>query len=160
MTQRTIVPPPILPLTVEDARELLAPCLLKLCSEHGPKKVATAIGGADDKTVRDARDEKSTLGLHYVANLLPLDGTALDPFLKRVGRRSVPDGAVCDTDAGDRACESKVLRAALALSVALADDQRITPDEVRDNRETIEDAIEALTGLLGKLRAPSLRSVR
>lgn len=151
MTQRTIVPPPICPLTVEDARELLAPTLLKLCSDHGPKRVGLAIGGADEKTIRDARDEKSSLSLHYAANLLPLEGTALDPFLERVGRRSVPVGAVCDTDAEDRACESKVLKAALALSVALADDQRISPEEVRQNRAAIEDAIGALQGLLGKL---------
>lgn len=153
------VPPSGMPLTVEDARELLAPVLLKLCSKHGPKRVAIAIGGADVKTVRGARDEKSTLGLHYVANLLRLDGKAFDPFLKQVGRRSVPDGAVCDTDVTDRACESKVLRAALALSLALADDDQISADEVRANLPAIEEAIEALTALLGKLPAAKLRSV-
>lgn len=151
MTQPTIVLPPVMPLTVDDTRELLAPALRRLCSGHGPTKVGIAIGGADEKTVRDARDEKSLLSLHYAANLLSFDGTAFDPFLERVGRRSVPIGAVCDTDAADRASESKVLKAALALSVALADDDKISPGEVKQNRATIEDAIAALQGLLGKL---------
>lgn len=151
MGDRAIIPPSVMPLTVEDARELLAPSLLRLCSEHGPTRVAQAVGGADPKTIRDARDEKSLLSLHYAANLLPYDPLALDPFLKRVGRRSVPDGAVCDTDVADRACESKVLKAALALSVALADDDKISAEEVRANRATIDEAIVALQGLLGKL---------
>ena len=150
MPHRSEVLPPVMPLTVEDARELLAPSLLRLCSDHGPKRVAAAIGGADEKTVRDARDEKSTLSLQYAANLLALDGRAFDPFLERVGRRSVPIGATCDTDAADRACESKVLKAALALSVALADDQRITAEEVRQNLGAFEDAIAALQSVLGK----------
>jgi hypothetical protein len=51
----------------------------------------------------------------------------------------------------DRARESKVLKAALALSVALADDDTITPDEVRANRATIEAARDALDELLRKL---------
>lgn len=51
----------------------------------------------------------------------------------------------------DRARESQVLRAALTLSIALADDNEITADEVRENRATIEAARDALTELLGKL---------
>ena len=150
MTHRPNVLPSVMPLTVDDAREMLAPALRKLCSDHGPTKVGLAVGGADEKTIRDARDEKSLLSLHYAANLLPYDGTAFDSFLARAGRRSVPIGSVCDTD--DRGTESSVLKAALALSVALSDDNKISAEEVRQNRATIEDAIAALTGLLGKLR--------
>ena len=51
----------------------------------------------------------------------------------------------------DRHCESSVIKAALALSVALADDNEITPAEVRSNRATIETARDALEALLGKL---------
>jgi hypothetical protein len=144
------VRPPVFPLTEHDAREILAKPLLRACSTHGPTRVAGAIGGADEKTVRNARDEKSTLRLDYAANLLLIDGTALDGFLERVGRRSVPLGASCDTDT-DRARESSVLKAALALSIALADDDQITPNEVRANRKTIEDARNALDQLLAKL---------
>jgi hypothetical protein len=55
-------------------------------------------------------------------------------------------------DEHDRARQSKVLKAALALSIALEDDDHIDAEEVRQNRATIETAIDALQGLLGKLR--------
>jgi len=51
----------------------------------------------------------------------------------------------------DRIRGSKVLKAALALSVALEDDDEITPDEVRGNRSTIEQARDALDELLRKI---------
>lgn len=51
----------------------------------------------------------------------------------------------------DQACESHVLKAALALSVAL-EDGTITPEEIRQNRQTIENARDALDGLLSRLR--------
>jgi len=56
MMQRNNVFPSGIALTVEDARELLAPKIRRLCSAHGPKRVAKAIGGADAKTVSNARD--------------------------------------------------------------------------------------------------------
>jgi hypothetical protein len=51
----------------------------------------------------------------------------------------------------DRERSSKVLRAALALSIALEDDDEITAIEVRQNRATIEAARDALGELLCKL---------
>jgi hypothetical protein len=149
MTQRSNVLPPALALTELDARELLAKPLLSACSKHGPKSIGATIG-CDEKTVRNARDEKSTLRLDFAANLLRIDGTAFDPFLARVGRRSVPINATCDTDA-DRTQQNKVLKAALALSIALEDDDQISPEEVRRNRATIETARDALDALLAKL---------
>ncbi|MFE8106933.1 hypothetical protein DTL00_12870 [Sphingomonas melonis] len=55
------------------------------------------------------------------------------------------------TAQADRACQSMVLKAALALSIALEDDDEITPSEVRANRGTIEEARDALDGLLRKI---------
>lgn len=52
----------------------------------------------------------------------------------------------------DRACETSVLTAALALSVALGDDGKITDEEIRRNRASIESAVDALRGLLGRLK--------
>ena len=139
-----------MPLTELDARELLSKSLLSLCSKHGPSRVGKAIGGVNEKTVRKARDEQATLKLHSSANLLLLDGTAFDPILKHFGRRSAPIDAVCDTDA-DRTRQNKVLKAALALSEALEDDNQVSPEEVRQNRATIEAARDALDQMLAKL---------
>src|SRR3546814_8909093 len=87
MTSRSNVRPPIVPLTEYDARELLSKPLVDLCAEHGPTRVAGSVG-CDEKTIRNARDEKSTLRLDFASNLLALDGRALDPILNHYGRRS------------------------------------------------------------------------
>jgi hypothetical protein len=52
----------------------------------------------------------------------------------------------------DREHESSVLQAALALSIALADDNEITAREIRANRQTIEAARDALDALLSRVR--------
>lgn len=156
MTRRSIVAPSCSPLTDLECRELLSRPLLRLCSAYGPTKVAVTIGCKTDKTVRNARDERSTLGLYNAANLLLLDPTALDGILAHFGRRSVPIGATCNTD--DRVAQSSVLKAALALSIALEDDDQIDADEVRQNRQTIEAAVDALNGLLGKLNPKAVRA--
>lgn len=143
------VRPPVVPLTELDARELLARPLLALTQRLGPQRVAKA-AGCNEKTIRNARDEKSTLRLDYVANLLLLDPAALDAVLGHYGRRSVPTDSTCDTDT-DRGRQSSVLKAALALSLALEDDDEVTALEVRANRATIEAARNALDALLTKL---------
>lgn len=48
----------------------------------------------------------------------------------------------------DRVRQSKVLEAALALSVALQDDGEVSPGEVRDNLKQLEDARDALDELI------------
>ena len=50
----------------------------------------------------------------------------------------------------DRSCESKVLKAALAFSLALEDGE-ITSEEVRSNRATLENARDAIEAQLAKL---------
>lgn len=52
----------------------------------------------------------------------------------------------------DRSHESSVLKAALALSVALSDDNQITAREIRANRGTIEAARDALEALLCRVK--------
>jgi hypothetical protein len=61
-------------------------------------------------------------------------------------------------DTSDREKGSAVLRAALALSIALEDDDAIDEREVRTNRADIEAAIDALTGLLRKLTPREVRA--
>ncbi len=55
----------------------------------------------------------------------------------------------------DRGRESKVLKAALALSIALSDDNEVDAEEVRANRATIEAARDSLDDLLRKLEPRS-----
>src|SRR3546814_1301758 len=69
-----------------------------VCSSDLPTRVAGSVG-CDEKTIRNARDEKSTLRLDFASNLLALDGRALEPILNHYGRRTVPVDATCDTDA-------------------------------------------------------------
>lgn len=51
---------------------------------------------------------------------------------------------------GDRLIQSKVLKAAHALSVAMEDDDQISALEIRQNRGVIEEARDALDALLRK----------
>jgi len=76
-------------LTDSDARHLLADGLLRTCHQHGPSRVALETG-CDEKTIRRARDEESTLGLACVLNLLDIDQHALDALLAAKGVMLVP----------------------------------------------------------------------
>ena len=150
MTQRSNVLPPAIPVTVEDAREILSRTLLRLCSEHGPSAVARSIGGCEDKTVRDARDEKSTLRLDYAVNLLLLDGMALDGFLARVGRRSVPVDAVCSTDALP-AMTGAVHKLVVAASTNSRAGQALANCELLDSELELRQAFNAIGALLQRI---------
>lgn len=76
-------------LTDADARHLLADGLLRACHVHGPSRVGLEIG-CDEKTVRRARDEESTLGLACSWNLLDVDEHALDALAASKGVMLVP----------------------------------------------------------------------
>ena len=77
------------PLTDADARHLLADGLLRSCHQHGPSRVAL-VTGCDEKTIRRARDEESTLGLACTWNLLDIDSHALDALAASKGVMLVP----------------------------------------------------------------------
>lgn len=76
-------------LTDADARHLLAYGLLRVCHRLGPSKVAVETG-CDEKTIRRARDEESTLGLACAVNLLDIDDHVLDALLASKGKMLVP----------------------------------------------------------------------
>ena len=78
------VRPPVTKLTDADARRLLADGLLRVCHSLGPSRVALETG-CDEKTIRRARDEESTLGLACALNLLDVDETALDALVAAKG---------------------------------------------------------------------------
>lgn len=86
MPHRSNVRPSGKRLTEEDARKALSFGLLRLTSNHGPSRVGLE-AGCDEKTIRNARDQKSTLRLDLALNLLALDHTALDELLSKYGFR-------------------------------------------------------------------------
>lgn len=121
-----IVPPAFVPLTEDDARELTRNLLVPLCQNLGPLRVSKVLG-CDEKTVRNARDETSTLRIDLLANALGLNPEALDGFLLRAGRRSVPIECVGAAD-GDALCN--LLKVSHLLSMALSDQS--TPGALDD----------------------------
>lgn len=76
-------------LTDTDARHLLADGLLRSCHTYGPSRVA-AEAACDEKTIRRARDEESTLHLASSWNLLDIDPHALDALAGAKGMMLVP----------------------------------------------------------------------
>lgn len=83
------VRPSVRKMTDADARHLLADGLLRACHIHGPSRVAVE-AGCDEKTIRRARDEESTLHLASVLNLLDIDQRALDALMAAKGKMLVP----------------------------------------------------------------------
>lgn len=89
--------PNIPKLTDVDARHLLSDGIIRACGKLntigggtlGPSRVGMAIG-CDEKTVRRARDQESTLGLACAVNLLDVDPSALDALLAAKGYILVP----------------------------------------------------------------------
>lgn len=82
------VPPPVRPLTEDDYRHLVAEGLLRPTHDQGPTRVGLTIG-CDEKTVRGARDKRSTLRGDLQWNLLLVDEHALDPLAARFRKRLV-----------------------------------------------------------------------
>jgi hypothetical protein len=83
------VRPSVRRLTDADARHLLADGLLRACHQFGPSRVALETG-CDEKTIRRARDEESTLNLACTFNLLDVDPHALDALAAAKGVMLVP----------------------------------------------------------------------
>lgn len=97
MVQRNSVRPNVRPLVDADVRLLLSDGLIRACGlpnqvgggTLGPTRVGMAIG-CDEKTVRRARDQESTLGLACAINLLDVAPGALDALFAAKGFRLAP----------------------------------------------------------------------
>ena len=139
------VRPIIRRLTDEDARHLLADGLLRLCHEHGPSRVALE-AGCDEKTIRRARDEQSTLGLACVVNLAAMDPASLNALFGAVGLKLVPTDAGED-NRGTASCITKLL---LQLSVAL-EDGLVDDRELAGMRTAIDEAGKAVDAMRERL---------
>lgn len=86
---RQRVLPSVLARTEADTRHALAYDIARLCHNHGPQRIGLTIG-CDEKTVRSARDEVSSLKLHNAFNLLVVDSGALDSVGALYGVAIVP----------------------------------------------------------------------
>lgn len=150
IADRETVRPSVGLLTEDDAREMLASVLLPLCQAQGPTRVARSLGGVDEKTVRNARDEKSLLSFDTAANLLALDPHAFEPVLNHFGRRSVPIGTTCDTDAlpAMTGAVHKLVVAAVPGSCGRASLSNV---ELLDAGHVIQTAFDALGVLLNRI---------
>lgn len=108
---------PVLPRittrTEADARHALAKDLLRICHIHGPQRVGLTVG-CDEKTIRDARDQKSTLKLHNAFNLLAIDEGALDSLAAEWGVQIVRLPACADDTHATADCSRPVPHLALA----------------------------------------------
>lgn len=147
MASSNQVRPPVSRLTDADARHLLAKGLIKVCHDAGPSRVALEIG-CDEKTIRRARDEESTLGLASVVNLAVYDPEATRALWEAVGKRLV------DTDGSetpDLTLPCIVTRFLLQLSLAL-EDGHLDNRELARMRPQIEDLGRAIDGLRERLK--------
>ena len=145
------VRPSVPPLTDDDVREAVRAVLLPLCSDHGPTRVAKALGGdVDERTIRRARDEQTTLQAATLVNLLALDPHALDGFLTHYGRRSVPSDAICTSDPLP-AMTGAVHKLVVAASPTSDEGAHLSRAELLDAKPQIRAAFDALGSLLGRI---------
>lgn len=143
------VRPPVCRLTDSDARHHLAAGLIRVCHEHGPSRIALETG-CDEKTIRRARDEQSTLGLACVVNLATFDPSALSDLFGAVGMKLVP------LDGGEvtRSSASSITKLLLELSVAL-EDGRVDDRELAGMRDAIDDAGRTIDAMRERLSVRS-----
>lgn len=129
MSQCSNVRPSVKRITEQDARQNLSFGLLRLTAKHGPSRVGLE-AGCDEKTIRNARDQKSTLRLDLALNLLSLDPTALDELLAASGFRLIPMHAAAAND----------LHTAAGLLDGASEMIRAHEDGIREPQETMRIA--------------------
>lgn len=153
------VRPPVVAITELDAREALAKPLLALCSIHGPKKVALTLG-MNEKNVRNARDEKSTLRIDRAFNMLVADEFALEPLLAKFRRRSVPIDAICSTDDCTLPLVA-LLHAFIEMERATSDGgKRKTRAELKKAEGLLREVNELTGALLAQINEPIAPELR
>jgi hypothetical protein len=125
------VRPADLLLTEEDYRRLVAPAISRMTVDRQLARLALMVG-ADEKTLRQAREARASLSGSKLFNLLTVDPTALDELLAHFGLKAVP------LEAAD-ACETRLLAETAGLVAAHA---RAFADGRIDHRE--EQALAAI----------------
>jgi hypothetical protein len=117
MTHRNVLPNRV-GITESDYRALVAKSVLRLSAANGCDRLALDVGGVDGRTLRNTRDEKTSLNGATLFNLLTIDLTALDELLAHFGVRAV---AIDGQDAEDHRLLADTMALAAAHADALAD---------------------------------------
>ena len=151
----TQVRPNVSRLTDADARHLLAEGLLRACHKHGPSRVALEIG-CDEKTVRRARDEESTLNLACAVNLLDVDEHALDALIGAKGFRVIRMALAESVDA-IVANSATIYRLSSARSHHSPGGAKETDDELIAMEAEVDAALAANEALKARIVAAKLR---
>lgn len=138
-------------LTDADARHLLAYGLIRACHSSGPSRVALEVG-CDEKTIRRARDEESTLGLACAWNLLDVDITALDALAAAKDVRIVPMSREAGRDA--------LVAAAAYLHRIAQNRDPAGPGGVQETDTELLDEESELDALLDALNARKVQIAR
>lgn len=84
------VPAKARPLSESDYRELVGKALRRATLETGKLGRLADAAGCDERTLRNARDEKNTLSGPALLNLLAVDPAMLDGLLAHFGLRAAP----------------------------------------------------------------------
>jgi hypothetical protein len=153
------VRPNVSRLTDADARHLLADGLIRTCHlAGGPSRVGLEIG-CDEKTVRRARDEESTLGLACAWNLLDVNEHALDSLAAAKGFRLARLSSVeaPDVIAAGGAVIHKI---AVARQRNSPGGTRETDDELIAAEGDLAQLEEAASALRARIVAAKLRRAR
>lgn len=134
------------PYSATNAVEAIARALTEI-------RVADKLTFADLGAVLGKSDDSAA---HYCDGSATMDAVTFGRGKKEWGSRFTGYfDRLCDAGrhehVADRHCETSILKAALALSVALSDDECISNEEIRTNRQAIEEAADALRELLGRV---------
>lgn len=134
------------PFTASNALQSLADALTRIKSEDGLTwaELGLVLGKSNDQAAKYA-DGSATMDVVTFGRAKREWNGRFTGGFDRLCEQSRP---VADSDRGR---ECKVLKAALALSIALDGDDTIDAAEVRANLSTIQNARDALDALLAKV---------
>lgn len=148
MADKHVCPKPQ-PPTDREVRKLVAEPMLRLSYAGGIDSLARDLG-VNEKTVRRARDEESTVSANTVIALFWQDRAFREALLSHVGERPVILSAVCDTDALPTAAGA-VHRLAVVTAESSPSGKSITDDEALECEPEIEAALASLKGLKDRI---------
>jgi len=136
---------------VSDALDTLGEDIARIRQEDGLtwEDVGRELGKCKDRA-RDYSKALSEMPLSvFLLGCRRWNGRFAGRVLAMIGKR-LADLETSAEHSTDRAKESSILKAALALSVAL-DDDLLSDEEIRANRQTLEEASASIDALLRRI---------